>query len=353
MADYIRISENVLRRWGDMPETLTLLLHLVFLANEKDGWCKGVDVKRGQYMTSQTKLSDVTGLSVKQVRTCVGKLVDAGEITLHPTNKHTIISIVFYDDYQNSEGRARGVQETPIGASVPPYLSTPDNNWGVQGACKGRAKGVQIVPLGGIVNKFLDDADNTRGVQDNLPKRKENKEKATQKEIKENKIPPSISTPKSSSFSPPTMKDIIDAEDEKEKEKLAAKEKENDRFVKDFKDFFNGTMSEADAIIPRVQVIGGQRKQYLLARLREYGKDTVEDVVRKAAVSDFLNGKNSKAWVATFDWMFRPNNFPKVLDGNYDNRTGQNGNDTGQNTRDRRRGFDDIPTSVEEYYNSF
>ena len=131
-----------------------------------------------------------------------------------------------------------------------------------------------------------------------------------------------------------------------------AKEKENDKFVKDFKDFFNRTMSDADAIIPRVQAIGGQRKQYLLARLREFGKEKVEEVVRKAAGSDFLNGKNSRAWVAAFDWMFRPNNFPKVLDGNYDNRTGQNGNHTGQNAGDRRRGFEDIPTSVEEYYNS-
>ena len=131
-----------------------------------------------------------------------------------------------------------------------------------------------------------------------------------------------------------------------------AKEKENNKFVKDFKDFFNRTMNEAVSIIPRVQAIGGQRKQYLLARLREFGKEKVEAVVRKAAVSDFLNGKNSKTWVASFDWMFRPNNFPKVLDGNYDNRTEQNGNNTGQNARDRRRGFDDIPTSVEEYYSS-
>ena len=32
-----------------------------------------------------------------------------------------------------------------------------------------------------------------------------------------------------------------------------------------------------------------------------------------------MNGKNGKGWVASFDWMMCPTNFPKVLEGNYDN----------------------------------
>lgn len=35
--------------------------------------------------------------------------------------------------------------------------------------------------------------------------------------------------------------------------------------------------------------------------------------------SKFLQGKTEsrKQWVITFDWFVLPNNFPKVLDGNY------------------------------------
>ena len=65
--------------------------------------------------------------------------------------------------------------------------------------------------------------------------------------------------------------------------------------------------------------IKGQRKRMFAARVREYGKDTVWRVMRSAAASSYLNGGGSKGWTATFDWLFRPTNFQKVLDGHYDN----------------------------------
>ncbi len=33
--------------------------------------------------------------------------------------------------------------------------------------------------------------------------------------------------------------------------------------------------------------------------------------------SPWLLGKNNRGWVVTFDWFVRPNNFVKVLEGNY------------------------------------
>ncbi len=63
---------------------------------------------------------------------------------------------------------------------------------------------------------------------------------------------------------------------------------------------------------------GTQRAEWLKARRREYGDDAIEEMFEKAAHSSFLNGNNRKGWTATFDWLIRPNNFPKVLEGNYD-----------------------------------
>ena len=72
--------------------------------------------------------------------------------------------------------------------------------------------------------------------------------------------------------------------------------------------------------IPKLRSeIKGQRKRMFAARVREYGKDTVWRVMRSAAASSYLNGGGSKGWTATFDWLFRPTNFQKVLDGHYDN----------------------------------
>lgn len=65
--------------------------------------------------------------------------------------------------------------------------------------------------------------------------------------------------------------------------------------------------------------IAGQRRAFFEARVREYGITAAYRVMIKAARSGFLNGNGDRAWVANFEWIFRPNNFPKVLDGYYDN----------------------------------
>lgn len=63
-----------------------------------------------------------------------------------------------------------------------------------------------------------------------------------------------------------------------------------------------------------------KRYQSLKARLDEYGVEKVLEAVEKVKESDFLRGKSRKGWVITFDWFVLPNNFPKVLEGNYENR---------------------------------
>ena len=65
--------------------------------------------------------------------------------------------------------------------------------------------------------------------------------------------------------------------------------------------------------------IAGQRKAFFEARVREYGITSAYRVMIKAAESGFLNGGGRNGWLANFEWIFRPNNFPKVLDGYYDN----------------------------------
>lgn len=67
--------------------------------------------------------------------------------------------------------------------------------------------------------------------------------------------------------------------------------------------------------------IAGQRRAFFEARVREYGITAAYRVMIKAARSGFLNGNGGRAWVANFEWIFRPANFPKVLDGNYDEQT--------------------------------
>ena len=60
------------------------------------------------------------------------------------------------------------------------------------------------------------------------------------------------------------------------------------------------------------------RLKLLRARIREYGIEKVLEAIGRIRGSTFLQGE--KGWVITFDWFIKPNNFPKVLEGNYDER---------------------------------
>lgn len=87
------------------------------------------------------------------------------------------------------------------------------------------------------------------------------------------------------------------------------------------KEYWNTKHDQSGSTMRRLTLMSDQRKSNVRARIREYGGDIqmVYKAIDKAMASDFMNGKNGKGWVASFDWMMCPSNFPKVLEGNYDN----------------------------------
>lgn len=91
--------------------------------------------------------------------------------------------------------------------------------------------------------------------------------------------------------------------------------------------FFNKTIEKFRSVIRPIKDIKGKRQDAVRARVRERGKNSLVKVIENAAKSDFLNGKNDRGFIATFDWLVSPNNFIKVLEGNYDNRVIKNRED--------------------------
>lgn len=71
--------------------------------------------------------------------------------------------------------------------------------------------------------------------------------------------------------------------------------------------------------LPAVTVMSKKRTATVKARVKEHGLDAVFSAMDKTAKSNFMNGQNNKGWRANFDWIMRPENFVKVLEGNYDN----------------------------------
>jgi uncharacterized protein YdaU (DUF1376 family) len=81
--------------------------------------------------------------------------------------------------------------------------------------------------------------------------------------------------------------------------------------------------------LPKLKTWPKHRKAKLNARIRERcadGKpaDTLtwwESFFESVTESDFLSGRTSKPFNANIDWLLGPENFPKVIEGNYANRT--------------------------------
>lgn len=63
-----------------------------------------------------------------------------------------------------------------------------------------------------------------------------------------------------------------------------------------------------------------ERGRMLKKRLADYGIEKVLQAVENVRTSPYLNGANRTGWAATFDWFLKPNNFAKVLSGNYAER---------------------------------
>ena len=123
-----------------------------------------------------------------------------------------------------------------------------------------------------------------------------------------------------------------------------------------FVEFFNTAMR--GKTIPKIRGfhLAEHRKKTIRARINEYGKDAVVEVVKKAAASTFLNGGGDKGFVADIDWMMGPRNFPKVLDGFYDRRFSENGqsnNNSNNKDNGRIRGTQATATSSTEYSKRF
>lgn len=90
---------------------------------------------------------------------------------------------------------------------------------------------------------------------------------------------------------------------------------------KDFRQAIEAWNELADIGVKPIRKLSKKTQRYerLRARLVEYGLESYLEAISNIRRSAFLQGKSGgkNTFVITFDWFVRPNNFPKVLDGNY------------------------------------
>ncbi len=88
-------------QWYTDINVKILFIHLLLKANYEDKVWKNIVIKRGQLVTSVSKLSEETKLTVRQTRIALDKLKMTNDIAIKTTNKYTLITIEKYTVFQN------------------------------------------------------------------------------------------------------------------------------------------------------------------------------------------------------------------------------------------------------------
>lgn len=98
---------------------------------------------------------------------------------------------------------------------------------------------------------------------------------------------------------------------------IAKRVDEEDALLSAIGDYYNKIIVGKG--MPQIKALTPKRKSFVRCRLKEYGKEAIYKVIDNAAASSFLNGQGGRGFVADFEWIMRPNNFIKVLEGKYNN----------------------------------
>jgi predicted phage replisome organizer len=104
----------------------------------------------------------------------------------------------------------------------------------------------------------------------------------------------------------------LEEDKDKEKEKEIEEDGEETEDMIDLVvNMFNSTT------FPKIKILSPKQKSAVIRAVKEIGLENLEFCFKEASESKFLNGENSKGWVANFDWLIDPHNVAKVLNGNY------------------------------------
>lgn len=272
MSDWIKIHRSIEEwEWIDDPTMVYFWVRILLMANLEERKWHEVTIGRGSFVTSISMLSAELGLTPKQVRTCLDRLMKGKRIGKQRAgvraNEKTIVTIYEFDS----------------------YAGVSDNIGQTKGTRNGKRNGTQTAQI--------------------------------------EKVP--LIPPYGSLSDYPSLSPLISPQEERKKDGVSTDtpKKKDEPFSapSDYELVMVLWNSSAKRSIPKVKAMSPARKEKVKLRVKEMGgwakaKETLAECFQKIGESDFCNGATGK-WVATFDWFFdNEKNWMKVLEGNYDNR---------------------------------
>lgn len=102
MSGWIKLHRRLLEwEWYSDLKVSRLFIHCLLLANYEDSKWRGIDIKKGSFISSLGNLSQSSGLTIREVRTALTKLKSTGELTSKGHAEYSVFTVVKYEDYQS------------------------------------------------------------------------------------------------------------------------------------------------------------------------------------------------------------------------------------------------------------
>lgn len=255
---WIKLHKKITEwEWFDDANMVHVWIHLLLWANWKETKWHGVTIPRGSLVITLSDLAKRLKMSVRQIRTCLQRLEEGKQIDKQTTNKFTIVNICNYDRYQLRE---------------------------------------------------------------------EDERQANDKQTTNKRQTSSCNAAEFSELQAPKKERIYIYSNANTA--ACAREDESEIDYPGFVTYFNAQLREAGARIRPIQTISRARREEMAARVAEVdaarpdepgaGLRALRTMAEKAARSDFLNGRATSGIIRGLDFMLRPDIFPKIIEGQYD-----------------------------------
>jgi len=110
---FIKMHRKVIEwEWFQKPNHFHVFTYLLLMAQHKDIKWQGIVIKKGQLLTSRNRIMADTGLTAQNIRTVLHSLKSTNVLTVESTRKHTIITVVHWEQYQQCNGLVTNSQPT-------------------------------------------------------------------------------------------------------------------------------------------------------------------------------------------------------------------------------------------------
>ena len=302
---WIKIYRSLLDwEWFDDAETMQLFLYLLLSANYEDKKWRGIVVHRGEFVISLRSTAKRLKTTVQRLRTRLQKLEECGTISYRPTQRYTIVSIYNYDTYQDTQEGDQHTDNTLI-----THNQHTDNTLSTHSQHENNTKKSVVTDY---KSEGLGTSDypnqHTTNTQKNETSKENHEKITTTKEDKKIR-------------SKEDKEEVAKATSEKKRCKQSdEKGKGRGDSPIPYEQIMQVWNEETGGALGKIVMISGQRRDMVRARIRETSVEDFFEMIHNAATSSFLRGESQRGWVANFDWCIRPNNYPKVLEGNYRNK---------------------------------